>query len=96
MPRVCLTNAQREEAAQRKREQETQRAVERMQDLLVDKLAAKKNREGLNQTEIGTLFGVPRNTMSDLLHGENVRLPLNTAFRMLYELGLEVRVCDRT
>lgn len=90
MPKVYLTEAQRREAAAQKAEKQQRQAIEGMYQRVVDALAAKKNRENLNNDDLGELFGVTRQTMARFLKRENVRLPVEAMMKIVYVLGLEV------
>lgn len=91
MPRVCLTDAQRREAAAQKAEKQQRQAIEGMYQALADGLAVKKNREKLRNDDLGELFGVTRQTVTRILRRENVQLPMETMMKIIYVLGMEVR-----
>lgn len=91
MPRVCLTDAQRRNAAAQKAEKQQRQAIEGMYQALADGLAVKKNRENLRNDDLGELFGVTRQTVTRILRRENVQLPMETMMKIIYVLGMEVR-----
>lgn len=91
MPRVCLTDAQRRNAAAQKAEKQQRQAIDGMYQALADGLAVKKNRENLRNDDLGELFGVTRQTMARVLKCENVQLPVETMMKIIYVLGMEVR-----
>lgn len=91
MPRVCLTDAQRREAAAQKAEKQQRQAIEGMYQALADGLAVKKNRENLRNDDLGELFGVTRQTVTRILRRENVQLPMETMMKIIYVLGMEVK-----
>lgn len=91
MPRVCLTDAQRREAAAQKAEKQQRQAIDGMYQTLADGLAVKKNRENLRNDDLGELFGVTRQTITRILKRENVQLPVETMMKIIYVLGMEVK-----
>lgn len=80
MPRICLTEKQRQEAA-----------VARVYRELADGLAAKKNREGLRNEDLGLLLGMNRKAVGKFLRQEEMQISVESVFKILYVLGLEVR-----
>lgn len=84
MPRVCLTDAQRKEAAERD-------AIKRMYRLVSDGLAVKMNRDKLTREMAGELVGITRQSVSIILAGNDIRLNIKTLFKLFHALGLEIK-----
>lgn len=85
MPRVCLTEKQRQAAA-----------IGRVYKSLADALAVKKNREGLRNEDLGLMLGMNRKAVGKFLRCEKMQISMESILKIIYVLGLEVRVCDRT
>lgn len=83
MARVCLTEKQKREAAERD-------AIKRMRERISDNMAVKMNRDNLNREKVGNMIGITRQSVSDILAGNDLRLNISTVLKILYFLGLEV------
>ena len=83
MPRVCLTEKQKKEAAERD-------AIKRMHEKVSSGLILKMNRENWTQQQVADVLGVSRYTVSNILSSQDYHISIETAFKLLYLLGLEV------
>lgn len=83
MPKVLLTEAQRRQAR-----------YERRSSILADGLAAYKVRERLTNERLAVDLGIGKNTVTRLLNGEAVSLPIMTYWRLLEIAGIEVKRSD--
>lgn len=80
MPRVCLTQEQRQEARNKK-----------IRQAIADGLCVAKHRGSLNIEEMGRSLGVGRNTMAKILTGEDVVLPMSSMLRILDVAGISLK-----
>lgn len=80
MPKVCLTQEQREQAANERRRQ-----------LIADGMAAYKNRNRLSDEALGRRLGLGRNTVARILNGEEVKLETDKHFKVLAVSGYQMR-----
>lgn len=82
--RICLTDDQRraEDARQ-------------MRLRLADSLALEKHRRGIKQEDLAEELGISVPTLAKVLRGEDVRVPLSTAHKLLclagHDLSKEAR-----
>lgn len=83
MPKVCLTEAQRQEAA-----------IQATYQKVADGLAAKMNREHLTQQQIGDRLGITRQAVSKLLNASGMRIDVRTMLKVLHLAGMEVKRRD--
>lgn len=83
MPRVCLNDEQRKKAKE-------QDAIKAMRNSISDCMATKMNRERLNRESLGKIVGISRQSVSDILSGNDVRLNISTMLKLFYFLGMEV------
>lgn len=79
MGRVLLTDEQKAKAR-----------FDAKSQLLADGLAAFKNRNHLTNRQISDGFGMCHTTITKLLEGDDVKLPIKTVWRVLEIAGLEV------
>lgn len=84
MARVCLTEKQRKEAAERD-------AIKKMYQCVSDNLAVKMNRDDLTQDMVGEMLGICRPSVAALLSGNDRRINITTQFKLFYMLGLEIK-----
>lgn len=84
MPRVSLTEAQRRRSR-----------YERRSGVLADGLAAYKSRARLNNEQLAAEIGVGKNTITRLLSGDDVKLPIMSYWRLLEIAGLNVSEATR-
>lgn len=91
MPRVCLTEAQRREAAAQKAEKKQREAIDNTYRMLAGGLAAKKSLEGLRNEDLGAMLGMNRHSVARFLRCKDIQLPVETVLKIIYALGLEVK-----
>lgn len=80
MPRVTLTQEQREAAA-----------LERMRELLADGIAERKAIHHLNNEQIGRGLEIGERTIGRVLEGADVKLTISQIMRLLRFAGIELR-----
>lgn len=80
MPKVLLTHEQRLDDRNK-----------RMRNAIADGLCITKRKTGMNLTEMGEKTGVSRNSMSKILSGEDVILPISSLMRILDLAGLTLK-----
>ena len=80
MPRVTLTQEQREAAA-----------LERMRETLVDGIAERKAIHHLNNEQIGRGLEIGERTIGRVLEGADVKLTISQIMRLLRFAGIELR-----
>lgn len=83
MPRVFLNDEQKKKAKE-------QDAIKSMRNSISDCMATKMNRERLNRESLGKIVGISRQSVSDILSGNDVRLNISTMLKLFYFLGMEV------
>lgn len=80
MPKVYLTEAQRQEAK-----------LDRQSKMLGDGLTCYKALNRLTLEQIGTGLGMSKNTVLQIMNEKDVRIPIRTMWKLLDLVGLEVR-----
>ncbi len=76
MPKVYLTDAQREQAA-----------IEKIRGSIADGLCAKKMRNNLTNAQIGAEFGVGEKRVPILMGTEEIRMDIDQFIRLLRFTG---------
>lgn len=79
MPRVCLTQEQRERDA-----------VNQIREALADGIAIQKARNRLTNRQVAGGLDVGERTIANLLHQEDVKLTVSQTIRLLRFAGLTV------
>ncbi len=80
MPKVYLTEAQRQEAK-----------LDRQSKMLSDGLACYKAINKLTLEQIGSGLGMSKTTVMHIIDGKDKRIPIRAMWRLLDLAGLEVR-----
>lgn len=83
MPKVYLTEQQRQQAA-----------LERTYQKIADGLAAFQNRNRLNLGQMAEGLGIGRKSLNHLLQTENLELDIMTFLNILRVSGMEVKQRD--
>ena len=84
MPRVTLTQEQREAAA-----------LERMRETLADGILIRKARNRLTNEQIGHGLEIGERTTAKIINGGDVKLTLTQTMRLLHFAGLRVVRSER-
>lgn len=83
MPKVYLTDAQRQEAA-----------LQSTYQKIADGLAAFRNRKQLNNGQLGDELGINRKSVAKLLHTEALQVDVITLLKVIRLAGMEVKTRD--
>ena len=83
MPKVCLTESQRQEAA-----------IQATYQKVVDGVAAYQNRKQMTNEQLAAELGISRNSIPKLLHADSLHLDVRTLLKVLHLAGMEVKRRD--
>ncbi len=84
MPKVYLTQAQREQAA-----------IDKIRVRISDGIAVQKVRKKLSNEQVAKGLELGRNTVGHILNGDDVKLPINQTLRLLRFAGLQVVAAEQ-
>lgn len=83
MPRICLTEEQRQQAA-----------LDKTYQKIVDGLAAFQNRERMNNGQLAEYLGINRKSLTKLMQTDSLQIDVRVLLKVIRKAGMEVRSCD--